>query len=178
MNKLSVITLLATSLGLSHAAQAGDNGIYLGVGAGSVSSSVSAKTVQGLSKDFDGNTAAYKAILGVRPLDWLAAEVNYLDFGKTDSAAFAADSTGLSGSAVLFARMGPTFEVFAKGGVVNWKSKISEGSQVFKQKGNDPVYGGGLVVHVLSLSVRAEYEHFDMDADSNLVSVGLTWTFL
>jgi hypothetical protein len=104
--------------------------------------------------------------------------VNYLDLGKPDSNTFAADTTGFSGSAVLFASVTPAFELFAKGGVVNWKSKITEGSKVFKEDGTDPVYGGGLVVHLLSLSVRAEYEHFDMAVDSNLVSLGLTWTFL
>ncbi|MGE0187847.1 MAG: hypothetical protein AB7F79_00850 [Steroidobacteraceae bacterium] len=44
---------------------------------------------------------------------------------------------------------------------MNWKSNVTESSKIFREKGTDPVYGGGLVVHFLSMSVRAEYEHFD-----------------
>jgi len=40
-----------------------------------------------------------------------------------------------------------------------------------------PVYGGGLIVRLLDLSVRAEYEHFNMDQGGNLVSASVTWTF-
>ena len=187
MNKFHVITLLTTSLGwslglslgLSQAAIAADNGIYLGAAAGSVESSVNTQVVQGLSRNFEGKAGAYKIILGVRPLDWLAAEVNYLDLGQPDSNNLAADTTALSGSAVLFASMGPTFELFAKGGVVNWKSKITDGAtKLGNLDGTNPVYGGGLIVNLLSLSIRAEYEHFDMDVDSNLLSLGVTWTFL
>ncbi len=179
MNKWKAITFLAASLGLAHTSLAGDNGLYLGASVGSVESTVNADVAKGLANDFDGDDAAYKVILGVRPIDWLAAEVNYLDLGKPDSAVFASDTTGVSGSAVLIATIIPSIEVFAKAGVVNWKSKITSGtSKLFDRDGTDPVYGGGLMVNVLSLTIRAEYEHFDIDEGSNLLSLGLTWTFL
>jgi len=61
---------------------------------------------------------------------------------------------------------------------MNWKAKInSSKSQLLSRDGTNLVYGGGVIVHLLSLSVRAEYEHFDMDAGANLLSVGVTWTF-
>ena len=85
----------------------------------------------------------------------------------------------ISGSVAGFASLGPVVDVFAKGGLVNWKSKITASkSELFSRDGTDLVYGGGLVVHLLSLSVRAEYEHFNIDAGANLVSLGVTWTFL
>lgn len=178
MNKLQVVALIA-ALGASSFAQASDNGIYLGVGAGSVKASVSKETTKNLADDFEGKDAAYKVILGIRPLDWLGAEVSYMDLGKPDSGVLAADATGISGYAVGFASVGPLVDLFAKGGLVNWKSKITSGSsELFDRDGTDVAYGGGLIVHVGSLSVRAEYEHFEIDDGANLLSVGLTWTFL
>ena len=178
MNKLQVAALVA-ALGASSLAHASDNGIYLGASVGSVKSSVSKDTAKNLANDFDGNDAAYKVILGVRPINWLGAEVSYMDLGKVDSGPLASDSTGVSGYAVGFASVGPVVDLFAKGGLVNWKSKItSGGSKLFNRDGTDLAYGGGIIVHVMSLSVRAEYEHFEIDDSANLLSVGLTWTFL
>lgn len=178
MNKLQVVALVAT-LGASSFAHASDNGIYLGASVGGVKASVTKDTARNLANDFDGNDAAYKVILGVRPLDWLGAEVSYMDLGKVDSGPLASDSTGVSGYAVGFASVGPVVDLFAKGGLVNWKSKItSGGAKLFNRDGTDLAYGGGVIVHVMSLSVRAEYEHFEIDDSANLLSVGLTWTFL
>lgn len=182
MNKLqavAAVAALAGGMGASSLAQAGDNGVYLGIGAGSVEANVTKETARNLANDFDGKDAAYKFIVGVRPLDWLGAEVSYMDLGKVDSGPLASDSTGISGYAVGFASVGPVIDLFAKGGVVNWKSKItSSGSKLFDRDGTDLAYGGGIIVHVLSVSVRAEYEHFEIDDGANLLSVGLTYTFL
>lgn len=179
MNKLPTIVLVATALGAAHGVRAGDNGIYLGAAVGRVEASVDKDTARGLVNDFSGHDAAYKAILGIRPLDWLGAEISYMDLGKPDSGIFAADSTALSGYAVGFASVGPVVDLFAKAGLVNWKSKITSGrNELLSRDGTDPAYGAGLIVHLFSLSLRAEYEHFDIDDRANLVSVGLTWTFL
>lgn len=178
MNKLQTAALI-TALGASSFAQASDNGIYLGVSAGSVKASVTKDTAKNLANDFDGKDAAYKVMLGVRPLNWLGAEVSYMDLGKVDSGPLASDSTGISGYAVGFASVGPIADLFAKGGLVNWKSKITSGSaKLFNRDGTDVAYGGGIVAHVMSLSVRAEYEHFEIDDGAKLLSVGLTWTFM
>ena len=178
MNKLHALAAIA-ALGFTWFAHASDNGIYLGASAGSVKSSVSKDTARNLANDFDGNDAAYKIIVGVRPIDWLGAEVSYMDLGKVDSGALASDSTGISGYVVGFKSLGPVVDLFAKGGAVNWKSKITDGSaKLFNRDGTDLAYGGGVIVHVLSVSVRAEYEHFEIDKSANLVSLGLTYTFL
>jgi hypothetical protein len=178
MNKIRAVALVA-AVGASSFAQASDNGIYVGLSAGSIEASVNKDTANNLTEDFNGSDAAYKAILGIRPLNWLGAEVSYMDLGKVDSGALAADSTGVSVYAVGFVSVLPMVDLFAKGGVVNWKSKITSGSsELFSEDGTDPAYGAGLIVHFGSLSARAEYEHFEIDDSANLVSLGLTWTFL
>ena len=162
--------------GLCSFSNAADSGIYAGLGLGKVNASVS-KGVN-LPADFKGNDVGYKFILGVRPLDWLAAEFNYLDLGNPDSGIYYADTNGISISALAIKNVMPMLDVFAKGGLVNWKAKISDNTtKLFDRDGTNPVYGGGLIVRLLDLSVRAEYEHFNMDQGGNLVSASVTWTF-
>lgn len=176
MTTLKLIAFMSLLLGLSSITQAADSGIYAGLSLGGVEANIS--KADGLFDNFNGKDAAYKFILGVRPVDWLAAEVTYLDLGNPDSNSFSADTNGISGSVLGLTSLGPVIDVFAKGGVMNWKAKInSSKSQLLSRDGTNLVYGGGVIVHLLSLSVRAEYEHFDMDAGANLLSVGVTWTF-
>jgi hypothetical protein len=46
--------------------------------------------------------------------------------------------------------------------------------------GTDLTYGVGAQFRVWSLGIRAEYEIFDIDGPDNvdLISLGVTWTFL
>ena len=163
-------------LGLCSLSNAADSGIYAGLGLGKVNASVSHGG--SLANDFKGNDVGYKFIVGVRPLDWLAAEINYLDLGNPDSGSYYADTNGISISALAIKNVMPMLDVFAKGGLVNWKAKISDNTtKLFDRDGTNPVYGGGLIVRLLDLSVRAEYEHFNMDQGGNLVSASVTWTF-
>jgi hypothetical protein len=51
----------------------------------------------------------------------------------------------ISGYVVGFKSLGPVIDVFAKGGVVNWKSKITDGSsKLFDRDGTDLAYGSAL----------------------------------
>ena len=46
--------------------------------------------------------------------------------------------------------------------------------------GTDLAYGVGVQFRLLSLGIRAEYERFDIDDvdDANMLSIGVTYTFL
>lgn len=172
---LSSIACLA-GLGFAGAACAADNGFYLGASLGQ--SNVEIR--QGLA-NVDGDDTGYKLIAGIRPLDWLAVEANYIDFGevKDGGAVFAND--GLSAFVVGFLPVGPV-DLFAKGGLVKSDStvKLRGVGKLFDSDGTDLAYGVGAQFRLLSLSLRAEYEVFDVDnvKDLNMLSVGLTYTFL
>lgn len=162
-------------------AQAADNGFYLGGSLGQSSIQLNEPTLE-----FDGTDTAYKLIAGLRPLDWLGVEVNYVDFGSPDDSVagvnIKSDATGISAFAVGFLPVGPV-DVFAKAGLVNWDASLSAPALPglsIDESGTDFAYGVGVQFRLLSLSIRGEYEVFkieDLD-DVNLLSIGLTWTFL
>ena len=176
MKKRTITGLVAVLALTSLPAVAADNGIYLG---GSIGQS-------GLQVDdfsYDASATGYKLIAGWRFLDWLAVEGNYVDFGSGDDRVagtkFKSSADGVSLSAVGFLPVGPV-DLFARVGAVDWSADLSSpGFGRASDDGTDLTYGIGAQFRVWSLSLRAEYEMFDIsDADADMFSVGVTWTFL
>lgn len=168
---------LVTTLALASLPAAGaDNGIYLGASVGQ----------SGLQVDdfnYDADATGYKLIAGWRFLDWLAVEGNYVDFGSGDDTVAGSrietEVDGVSLSAVGFLPIGPV-DLFARVGAIDWSADLaSPGIGRASEDGTDLTYGVGAQFRVWSLSIRAEYEMFDVeDADLDMISVGVTWTFL
>jgi len=159
-----------------------DNGIYLGGSIGQ--SGVDIDDVGLGGGDFSSDATAFKVIAGWRFLDWLSIEGNYVDLGSADERVdgdrFEVDASGLSLSAVGFLPIGPV-DLFARVGAINWDADFSfEGVDAGSDDGTDLTYGVGAQFRVWGLSLRAEYEQFDIeDADTvDLISLGVTWTFL
>lgn len=177
MTKSIVVAILL--LAASGSVLAADNGIYLGGSVGQANLEVD--NLAGLSAaDFDGDDTAFKVIAGFRPLDWFAVEASYVDFGNPDATVlgerFEAQADGISAFAVGFFAIGPV-DIFGKLGGINWDSNFSGG---LKSDGTDFAYGVGAQFRFLSLSARVEYEGFDLSDvdDLNMISIGLTYTFL
>lgn len=174
--RTSLLSGCALTLLLGAApAVAADNGIYLGA-------SVGQSGVQDDVIDFDADATGFKGILGWRFLDWLAVEANYVDFGSGSDRILGekveVSADGFSLSAVGFLPVGPV-DLFARVGVIDWSGDIR--SPEFDRgsaDGTDLTYGLGAQFRVWSLSLRAEYERFELDdADADMISVGVTWTF-
>lgn len=177
-----ILALTAATLGFgSLPALAVDNGIYLGASVGQAG--VSIDQIEDIPFDYDSDSTAFKVIAGWRFLDWLAVEGNYIDLGSGDDTIegvkFETDVSGVSISAVGFLPVGPV-DLFARVGAVNWDADLSGLGTSASDDGTDLTYGVGAQFRVWGLSLRAEYEQFDIDsADTvDLVSVGVTWTFL
>jgi OOP family OmpA-OmpF porin len=68
----------------------------------------------------------------------------------------------------------------ARAGFYSWDGDIEADGLRVSDDGTDFSYGVGAQFRVWSLSLRAEYERFDIgDADTvDLISLGVTWTFL
>ena len=162
-------------------AVAADNGFYLGGSIGQANLQIDDLTGGALpDDDFDADDTAFKLIAGIRPLDWLAVEAAYVNFGEPKDEVLGfpleAEGDGISAFAVGFLAVGPV-DLFAKAGLIAWDSKIEGGA--FDDDGSDLAYGVGAQFRVLGLSIRAEYEKFEIsDVDLDMVSIGLTYTFL
>lgn len=169
---------LCAALGLSALpVSAADNGVYLGAGVAQSKVDYDKGTNR-----FDGDDTKFKVIAGVRPLDWLAVEVNYIDFGKIEDTVAEQKLKGLDAFVVGLLEVG-LVDFYAKAGVVRWDQDIDFRNVALtdqSETGYDPAYGGGIQFHFGSISVRGEYERFAIgdDTDVDLISLGLTWTFL
>lgn len=167
---------------------AADNGIYLGASVGQANLEVD--DLAGLSEaNFDGEDTAFKLIAGIRPLDWLAVEAAYVDFGEPEDAVlgelFEGEARGISAFGVGFLAVGPV-DLFGKLGFIAWETAFESPAWdtyfggAFENDGTDMAYGVGAQFRVWSFSVRAEYEAFDLSDvdDLSMISIGLTYTFL
>lgn len=172
----NAIVLTAGLLCASAAATAADNGVYFGGSIGQANVEVDQGPAQ-----IDGDDTGFKFIVGVRPLDWLAAEASYVDFGEVDDGSLSAEGDGISAFVVGLATIGPV-DIFAKGGLINFDTSVAQRGlgAIRSDDGTDPAYGVGVQFQLLSLGVRAEYEVFDVDGvdDLNMLSIGVTYTFL
>jgi hypothetical protein len=168
--------LFAALLSCGSTAWAADNGFYVGGSIGQAQ----AELEEG-SFSFDADDTGFKVIAGIRPLDWLGVEANYVNFGEADDNNIELDADGVSAFAVGFLAAGPV-DLFAKAGLVSWDATVSRDGigRIGSEDGTDLAYGVGAQFRVWSLSLRAEYEVFDIDSvdDLSMLSVGFTFTFL
>jgi len=172
-------------------AQAADNGIYIGGGVSRTSIDTGSDFVES-APDFslDDDDNGFKVIVGMRPLDWLGFEANYVDFGNievTESGATVPDGsfelTGIDAFAVGFLPVA-FVDVFGKVGVIRWDSDaaVTVGNVDFasSDSGTDLAYGAGVQARLGSLAARLEYERFEVDGTDEvaMITLGLTYTFL
>jgi len=180
--KFATLAVLGT-LGLMAAApraQAADNGFYLG--AGVTATKFDANDIDSVKLDDN----SFKLIAGIRPLDWIAFEVNYIDLGS-DSQDIGGgltsklDANAVTGSVLLLKEF-QIVDLYARAGLAHWKvdgSITGQGSDT--ETGDEFTYGVGVGVHFGSIGARAEYERFkinDIDTNVNTFSVSVTYTFL
>ena len=168
MRRLMLLTVLA----LGACAARADNGFFY-VGAGVVRNSLSDITDLGGLPDL--SNTSWKAFAGVRPLDWLAAELDYVDLGSGSSTTSSsagnvtahADGKALAAYAVGFLPIPlPVVDVYGKAGLARWKlngdvnSLVSPGS--LSTNGTEFAWGIGVQAHISMVGARLEYENFNI----------------
>jgi hypothetical protein len=168
--------LATAALLASTASMAADNGIYIGASIGDANIDID----QGFAQ-VDSDDTGFKFIAGLRPLDWFGVEASYVNFGEAEDGPLAANADGITAFGVFFLPVGPV-DVFAKAGLISFDTSIElDGfGDIYREDGTDLAYGVGVQFRLLSLGVRAEYEKFDIDdvEDANMLSIGVTYTFL
>ena len=161
-----------------------DNGFYVGaaVGQAGVDGDVDLGAVV---DDFDGDDTGFKGIVGFRPLEWFAVELNYVDLGTAEDNVTGVDvdveTTGIDAFAVLYVPFIPVVDIFGKVGAISWDQDVSlSGLTSASDDGTDLAYGIGVGVGFGNLGARLEYERFEIPNTHtvDMISLGLTWTFL
>jgi opacity protein-like surface antigen len=205
MNRIgtSCALMIAICLG-SGAAQADDPiGLYLGAGVGE--SQVRHDT-DDLYNDpyFAGQHLAWKAIVGIRPIPPVGAELEYIDFGDPSggpnysfaSANSEAKAAALFGVGYLPLPV-PFLDLYGKLGVARMHSESTEVTPGICPRGlfcpaqyldiaiyrqdrwsTDLAYGAGAQARFGAFAVRAEYERIIANTgDPDIYSLAVTWTF-
>jgi hypothetical protein len=187
----SLVAGLALSAGPAFAQDRGrdDNnteGFYLGVAIGDFSSQLdSPDLVDDIDLDFD-NQDAERFFAGWRFNRFAAVQVDYTDFGRSNSTVgpnaigIEAESDGVTPAFVGTLPIGP-IELYAKAGMMFYNVTIDDANgDSIDDDGNDPVYGVGIgYTFAKRLNLRAEYERVDIEEleDANAVWISASWRF-
>ncbi|HEY6824592.1 MAG TPA: outer membrane beta-barrel protein [Steroidobacteraceae bacterium] len=167
MRTLMPLTVLAFAAGAAQA----ENGFFY-LGAGVVRNSLSDITSIGGLPDLQ-NTS-WKAYAGVRPLNWLAAEADYIDLGSNSGTNASGSSATTNGSAFAAYAVGflpiplPIVDIFGKVGLARWKydgnviPPFGSSGTSFSTNGTDFAWGIGVQAHISLIGARLEYENFNV----------------
>jgi hypothetical protein len=207
MNRISGALLAIISVGACGASTQAlaDNplGAYIGFGAGE---SNAGNNNYSFDYGYDGgfhSNLAWKAILGIRPLPIVGAELEYIDFGSNGGSDgfyasnyyYGANSHPKAG--VLYG-LGylplplPFLDVYGKLGVARLQTDLTSFSGCpvggaasctpvpyrLDQSDNRFAYGAGVQAKFQDFAFRAEYERIDSPfGDPAAFTVSATWTF-
>jgi opacity protein-like surface antigen len=170
----TIISTLGSALLCCSTSLAADHGFYVGAGLGQSESGVRAG-----SFNFKDRDTGYKLIAGFRPLDLLAAELNYVDLGKPSVGGQQSKTTAADGFVLVFLPL-PIIDVYGKAGLVSWKTDASAPAFSLSRSGSDFAWGAGLQFHLGSLAARLEFEALNASelASPTFLTLGATYTFL
>ena len=185
-------------------------GLYIGTGIGQASvrsdTDTSGGGRLGGRLQFDEHHSGWKALIGVRPISLLGAEVEYLDFGHPSKSSYTpvlhllatetdAHAKAISVFALGYLPLPVPLDIYGKAGVARLQTTVNYSEnyyctidspcpfvpvQPFRKDRTDTrfAYGAGAQVKFSSLAIRVEYERISASSgDPSLLSLGLTWEF-
>jgi Outer membrane protein beta-barrel domain len=200
----SLLAILAVGACAASTAALADNpvGFYVGAGVG-YSTIRSDDSAYGLPGYYNDHQTAWKVIAGVRPIPFLGAEFEYIDFGQPGhrNGFYDTNFNGLDShprAPALFA-VGylplpiPLIDVYGKAGVARLQTDVTTfvpscatppncaaPPTFFRQTQTDNrfAYGVGVQSKYWGVSFRAEYERISSQfGDPDALTVSATWTF-
>ena len=194
MRRLVLLTVLA----LGATAARAENGLFY-LGAGVTRSSLTASNNGYIAYGQpDLNNTSWTAFAGVRPLNWLAVEADYIDLGSGNSGTTSgdtysqythADSSAWAAYVIGFLPLPlPVVDVYGKVGVARWKLTSTLIQDIYylpeplvtprSYSGTNFAWGLGVQAHFKMLGVRLEYEGFEVDNNTaNVASLSVFLSF-
>ncbi len=194
-----MMTMGIVAVGAASVPALADNllGFYVGAGVGEST----VRSDNGFDPyypvDSHPHHTAWKALAGIRPIPFVGAEAEYIDFGHPTSA----DSSYVNGAgyygygadshpkAAVLSAVGylplplPFVDVFGKLGMARLETNLNTyntASVLFRQDARETklAYGAGVQGRFLGLAVRGEYERISSTfGDPDAFMVSATWTF-
>lgn len=184
ISRNAVLVLLATAPATAFA----DSGVYIGGSFGNAKLDTGIE-IPDFVGDFDEDDSAYKVLIGYRfdlPSVFLAIEGGYVDLGKPEltvaTETLTIDPTGVNLFGIAGVEAGPA-EIYLKAGYLAWDADLTlvddlGNSSSESEDGSDMGYGLGIAFGLGPVSVRGEFEKYDIeDADASMISVGFTYLF-
>jgi Outer membrane protein beta-barrel domain len=207
ISRTLLATLAVTACAASTAALA-DNpaGLYVGAGVG-YSTIRSDDPSYGLPGYYNDHQTAWKVIAGVRPIPFVGAEFEYIDFGRPNglngyynSAYYGLDSHPRAPALFAVGYLPlpiPFFDIYAKAGVARLQTDVTTTvtstcpngaycpagqplaySYRHDETADKAAYGVGVQSKYWGVSFRAEYERISSTyGDPDALTVSATWTF-
>ncbi|MDX1500559.1 MAG: porin family protein [Woeseiaceae bacterium] len=178
---------LAATLAVSQTAVA-DSGLYIGGSVGGATLEADLDTnefpIPGLPSSIDEDDNAFKVFAGYRfdlPAIDLGIEAGYVDFGQPEipigTEELVLDTSGVNVWGVVSFDAG-LIDLFAKAGYVFWDVEGELSGVSVSDDGSDLGYGVGLAFGLGPVSIRGEYEIYDLDdADLSMLSLGIVYQF-
>jgi hypothetical protein len=153
---------------------AADDGFYLSGALGAAQQNYDSQIF-----DAHGSQTGYKFAVGVRPIDLLAAEVSYIDFGRAFNGINYADTNAVGAFALAFLPI-PLVDVYGKVGLAEWRTDAQSPGFGFHRTGANVAYGAGVGTNWGDIGVRLEYERYEVSHsnDMGMASIGVVWAFL
>jgi opacity protein-like surface antigen len=196
--------LILGSLSAVTAAQADPLDVYLGAGFGQAHIRAQLDGLNGASGplgslgSFDSTKSAYQAMLGIRLISFLGAEVDYMDLGQQSVRGPGQPVPGEAGSYVSAEQVSqkgeaafgmlylpvPVIDVYVKAGLSRITTDMSaaitspSGTSYASHSSSDVgfAYGAGVQWKLGQWAVRGEYERFDAaGANPSLLTIGMTY---
>jgi opacity protein-like surface antigen len=167
------------------------SGFYLGGGVGQFNARINnVNDVSNTVNNWKDDSTAYKIFAGYRLNPYLGLEVDYVNLGKGSGPVVPGNSLenkvdGFAPYAVGTLPIGRFFEIYGRAGYYFYNANRTftdalDNSVKFKEDSNSFVWGGGLGANIgEKLSIRAEYERFDIKSMDHSDALWLTagWRF-
>ncbi|WP_428036148.1 porin family protein [Amphritea sp.] len=179
---LIVASVVAFSL-VSANTFAADAGAYVGASLGKTSSSAfdDFETLPGVS--VDDNDTGYKIFAGYKFNTNFSVEGSYTDLGEIsatdgiDKVSASVDTFGVAAVGTL--PVNESFGVFAKVGYQAWNVDLkATGMSTQSDDGSDVFYGVGAAYNMEAISIRGEFERYDIDGENfDMLSLGIAYNF-
>lgn len=160
------VAAVLTTFAVPAFSQQLDQGFYVGAGIGQ-------STIEEDTFDLKASDLAWQLFAGYRFLDYIAAEIGYIDAGSPEDSigtiTASVDTTGFQVSALPTLPISDTFAIYGRLGLLAWEQEARATNSAnglsasLEDDGNEFFWGVGLQFSNRTLGFRVEYNQADVE---------------